>query len=596
MCSAAAESALFSGGQAHAHGHLNRPNGPLSLYILLPRYGSNVSMEVANVRQTTDETFKIHADDRTNNKYVVSRVMERLASCRNRLFFLWRSDKDRISPQQKQAMDLRVNAVLRAGGGVPDGTPLPAVLAGAAEVGVLRFLAGSDMAGSSHKAATKAARQASSGRRKPRPPTPDRSPPPQFQLPSSQDTLEVEQAREEPRRDADGPPAHQSPSPEPARKTRTPTKRALALSLSLSLSPAPRPGPNKQKKAPTPAPAQAAAARQPPARRVIRCRGVKTMAQSKALCAHNPTDRAGTALADYDYDVVVDSNSTATCPACLIACGGKALPSDAPFIPFTDGLPGADKQSHKRDYKKATGEDMPTGSVGVDAAATGAVSNPTHPEVVFTHTGVGTSSRDWRPHAQALGSVTTTYIAELGFCFYLCAKKILGMNSIGAVVTDMVAFTEEIKHTHGKSRDSAKKRLCSDVVALKQQLAHVQRWVDDQQDTHDDLKYLPLEGHGGTPGGHFYLASRLHEKQPGSSLVVLAGKRGHVDVRDCSLYVASAPEHYNGRTLKYDSGRWLLTSNKRRSKRAGVEVDMKSSNVHCLLWTNGNHFQPAAVV
>ena len=42
---------------------------------------------------------------------------------------------------------------------------------------------------------------------------------------------------------------------------------------------------------------------------MIRCKGVWTVAQSKALCAHNPTDRAGTGLGAYDYDVVLDTDS-----------------------------------------------------------------------------------------------------------------------------------------------------------------------------------------------------------------------------------------------------------------------------------------------
>ena len=43
---------------------------------------------------------------------------------------------------------------------------------------------------------------------------------------------------------------------------------------------------------------------------MIRCKGIKTTAQSKALCAHNPTDRAGTGLGAYDYDVILDPSST----------------------------------------------------------------------------------------------------------------------------------------------------------------------------------------------------------------------------------------------------------------------------------------------
>ena len=95
--------------------------------------------------------------------------------------------------------------------------------------------------------------------------------------------------------------------------------------------------------------------------RVIKCKGIKTKAQSKALCAHNATDRAGTLLAAYDYVVTFDARSRTLCPACKQMTFGEVDHEHWSTIPPQPGGPGYGKESTKRKFERESGHEMPTG-------------------------------------------------------------------------------------------------------------------------------------------------------------------------------------------------------------------------------------------
>ena len=327
----------------------------------------------------------------------------------------------------------------------------------------------------------------------------------------------------------------------------------------------------------------------------MKCKGVTTAGQPRPKCAHNPTDISGTDIADYDYDVVLDPSSTTTCPACLYAVGGQytkeALPPNAPFLPYTHGLPGADKETYKRAWREATGNEMPHGR-----APRGAAAPQQH---VLTYAAAG------------LNGLRRTHVSDLGYCFYLSAASMLDLPSISSVLEDVESFCTDVLAAdegefRGSSGDASTHR--DNARRLQNQLERVSPYVMRDEGTADEFKFLPryhggnesLGLWGGGPGWYSYVAARLPD---GQCLVVLREIEGKVDTDDCWHHSKHQHETIpHGLKLRYDAEacEWHVGKKGRRARKRArrdttvAVVDSHSPRTRLLVWT-GDHYEPATV-